>query len=57
MSEAIFFINGLEEVGLLATISHCMELTIWVSNLFYLNLWKMAWFFTTISQNRTNLLG
>ncbi len=57
MSLAIFFINGFEEVGLFATISHCIEFTIWVSNLFSLNLWNIAWFLTTIYQNLTNLFG
>jgi hypothetical protein len=28
MSLAIFLMSGLEEVGLLATMSHCIELTI-----------------------------
>lgn len=30
MSEAIFLTRGLLEVGLFATMSHCIELTIWV---------------------------
>lgn len=38
ISDAIFLTKGLVEVGFVATINHCIEFTICVSNLLYLNL-------------------
>jgi hypothetical protein len=41
ISDAIFLTKGFVDVGLFATISHCIEFTICVSNLLYLNLLKI----------------